>query len=119
MRWGGSIKAGIRRVEDIRVEADAASKTLIIYLPEAEILSHTVDKESIEVLDESNGLFNPISVSDVSKFQKESETATEQRALDNGILEKAQENAEILIKNILNANPIIQQSSYSVSFYYE
>lgn len=119
MRWDGSIKAGIRRVEDIRVEADAASKTLIIYLPEAEILSHTVDKESIEVLDESNGLFNPISVSDVSKFQKESETATEQRALDNGILEKAQENAETLIKNILNANPIIQQSSYSVSFYYE
>ena len=119
MRWDGSIKAGIRDVSDITARADTASKTIIVSLPEAEILSHTVDKDSIEVLDESGGLFNPISVSDVSKFQTESEKATEQRAIDNGILNHAQRNAEELIQNLLNANPIFQTNGYVIEFIYQ
>ena len=119
MRWDGSIKAGIRDVSAISAEVDSVGKTITVSLPKAEILSHTVNNDSVEVLDEAGGLFNPISVDDVSKFKKESESATEQRALDNGILEKAQKNAETLIKNLLTTNPAIQQSGYSVSFCYE
>lgn len=115
MRWDGNIKAGIRNVSDITAEADEGTKVITVTLPKAELLSHTVDKESLEVLDENGGLFNPISVDDVSTFQKESEAATEQRALDNGILEKAQANAESLIRGLLEGNAIIKEN-YTIEF---
>jgi len=115
MRWDGSIKAGIRDVGAITAEVNQETKVIMVALPKSEILSHTVDKESLEVLDERGGLFNPISVDDVSVFQRESEAATEQRALDNGILEKAQDNAETLIRGLLTGNEIIKEH-YTVEF---
>lgn len=115
MRWDGSIKAGIRYVTNITAVADEDTKVITVTLPQMEILTHTVDKNSLEVLDESSSLFNPISVDDVSNFQKESEAATEQRALDNGILEKAQTNAESLIRGLLEGNELIK-GNYTIEF---
>lgn len=115
MRWDGSIKAGIRDVNNITAAADEDTKVITVTLPQMEILTHTVDKNSLEVLDESSSLFNPISVDDVSSFQRESEAATEQRALDNGILEKAQTNAESLIRGLLTGNELIKEN-YTIEF---
>ncbi|MDY3771638.1 MAG: DUF4230 domain-containing protein [Candidatus Faecousia sp.] len=38
-----------------------------------------------------------------------------QRAIDNGILEKARENAERIIENLLTANPAVKEN-YTIVF---
>jgi len=70
-------------------------------VPKARILSHQIDKDSIETLDQKDGLFNPVKVEDVRTFDSISQDAMEERAIENGILDKAFENA----KNIIRATP--------------
>ena len=70
-------------------------------MPKARILSHQIDKDSIETLDQKDGLFNPVKVEDVRTFDSISQDAMEERAIENGILDKAFENA----KNIIRATP--------------
>ena len=106
IKWDGVIKAGID-VTKITTELKQEEKNLVVYLPQAEILSHDPDKDSIEVLDEKDGLFNPVRVDDQVKFDAACEKAMEERAIENGLLEKAQENAKELILQLLNANPDI------------
>lgn len=106
IKWDGVIKAGID-VTKITTELKQEEKILVVYLPQAEILSHDPDKDSIEVLDEKDGLFNPVRVDDQVKFDAACEKAMEERAIENGLLEKAQENAKELILQLLNANPDI------------
>ena len=55
-------------------------------MPNAEILSHEIDNNSIETLDEKDGLFNPVKVEDVRQFDTVSKDAMEDRAIENGIL---------------------------------
>ena len=63
-------------------------------MPKARILSHQIDKDSIETLDQKDGLFNPVKVEDVRTFDSVSQDAMEERAIENGILDKAFENAK-------------------------
>ena len=51
-------------------------------MPKARILSHQIDKDSIETLDQKDGLFNPVKVEDVRTFDSVSQDAMEERAID-------------------------------------
>ena len=114
IKWDGVIKAGID-VNEVTTAVDNEKKVLTVYLPNATILSHDPDKESVEVLDESDGLFNPVRLEDQIKVDAESEKAMEERAIENGLLEKAQMNAEGVIFRLLNANPDIK-GNYTIEF---
>lgn len=61
-----------------------------------------IDNDSFEMLDESNGIFNTISASDVNDAQKELKEKMEQRAVEKGILDIAKNNAETLVAELLN-----------------
>ena len=61
-----------------------------------------IDNDSFEMLDESNGIFNTISASDVNDAQKELKEKMEQRAVEKGILVIAKNNAETLVAELLN-----------------
>jgi hypothetical protein len=89
--YDGTIKAGIDMDE---VNITLNEKEIIISIPEAQILSHEVDEDSIQVYDEKNSIFNGLSTEDVSNFRKERKEAMEQRAVEAGILEEAGENAK-------------------------
>lgn len=94
--YDGVIKAGI----DIsKVEIDIKEKEIFISMPKAEILSHEIDTNSVQVYDEKNTIFNGLSVEDVTGFQNEQKNEMEERARNNGLLEEAEENA----KKSLNA----------------
>ena len=97
------------------MEVSAANKEIIVCVPEAEILSHEIDNESIETLDEKNGLFNPIKVEDVREFDGISKDAMEQRAVENGLLEKAQENAESIIYKLIDTDAV-RELEYTITF---
>lgn len=47
-------------------------------------------------------MFNPIKIEDVREFDKISKEAMEERAIENGILTKAAENAKDIIKKLLS-----------------
>lgn len=113
IKWDGVIKAGID-VTQITTELDNTNKTIIIYLPEAEILSHDTNEDSVEILDESNGLFNSVSIKDKVQFDAETVKEMEERAIENGLLTKAQENAEEIILKLISAIPGVEE--YTIVF---
>ena len=49
------------------------------------------------------------------RFDADTEAAMRQRAIDNGILEKARENAERIIEKLLTANPAVKEN-YTIVF---
>ena len=113
-KWDGIIKAGIQ-INEIKVEVNNISKEIIIHMPKAEILSHEIDNNSIETLDEKDGLFNPVKVEDVREFDAVSKEAMEKRVIENGILDKAFENAKEIIEKIVN-NDVVQKEKYKITF---
>lgn len=111
-KWDGIIKAGVN-VDEIEVEIDEFNKEIIVHIPEAEILSHEIDEESIQTLDEKNGLFNPIKVDDIREFDVINKEAMEQRAIDKGLLEKAYENAKTVIYKLIDTG-VVEELEYSI-----
>lgn len=113
-KWDGIIKAGVS-IDEIIVEINDANKEIIIHMPNAKILSHEIDNGSIETLDENDGLFNPVKVEDVREFDAVSKESMEQRAVENGILDKAFENAKEIIEKLVN-NDVVQEQGYTIKF---
>lgn len=118
MKWDGVIKAGIQ-VDQIKVELEETEgeKKLIVTMPRAEILSYDTDENSFQILDEKNNIFNPIHVEEVQSFHKSTEEEMKQRAIDNGILEKAEASAEKIIEGLLLSNPAVDET-YTIEFVY-
>lgn len=103
VKWNGVIKAGVK-VEDITAEINDANKEIIVSVPRAGILSHEIDEDSIETLDEKNGLFNPIKIDDIREFDVVTKEAMEQRAIESGLLDKAYENAKEIICKLIDTD---------------
>lgn len=112
----GVIKAGIK-LEAIIMEVKEQEKKILIYLPEAEILSYEIDEDSVKVLEEESGIFTEITVEDKVKFDADVKESMKSRAIENGILEKAQKNAEAIIERIVTADAAIRDE-YTVEFKY-
>ncbi len=113
-KWDGSIKAGVD-ITKVTAEANDTTKEILIHIPEAKILSHEIQEESIETLDEKNGLFNQIKVEDIREFDAISKDAMEQRAIDNGILDKAFENAKEIIYQLVHTE-LVEELEYTITF---
>ena len=113
-KWDGIIKAGVQ-IDEIIVEINDVQKEIVVHMPKAEILSHEIDSDSIETLDEKDGLFNPVKVEDVRAFDAISKDAMKNRAIENGILDKAFENAKEIIETLVN-NDVVQEQGYTIKF---
>ena len=111
-KWDGKIKAGIK-MEKVTIEVK--NNIITITMPYAEILSYEIDYSSVEVLDEKNNIFNQISVNDKVNFDRETKYSMEARAVENGLLEKAQANAKATIAEWLTAS-IKNVQDYQIEF---
>lgn len=114
VKWDGVIKAGVK-VDEITIEVNDSNKEIVVHIPEAEILSHEIDSESIETLDEKNGLFNSIKVDDIREFDAISKEEMEQRAIENGLLDKAFENAKEIIYKFVDTD-LVEEMEYTITF---
>ena len=114
VKYDGTIKAGVK-LDLIDFEINSKNKEIIISIPNAEILSHEIDFESVEVLEEKDGLFNKVTVEDTKEFDAVCKGQIEQRAVENGILDKAFENSKNIIEKLVN-NDIVQEQGYTVNF---
>ncbi len=115
MKWNGVIKAGIN-VDDIGVDVDNENMIITLTMPEAVILSYDVDESSVEVLDEKDNIFNNITVEDKVGFDEATENAMKERAIENGLLDQALEQAKTTIKGLLTANSVIAEN-YEIVFH--
>lgn len=114
LKWDGVIKAGVK-LDLVSIEVNEDEKKIVVSVPAAEILSYQIDSDSVEVLDEQDNIFNNITVDDKIKFDAATEDAMKKRAIENGLLEKAQENAEDILLRLLQANPAIG-NIYTIEF---
>lgn len=55
---------------------------IVITLPEAKILSHEIDYDSLEIIDESYSIFNPVKITDYTQFYNDQSKAMEEKALE-------------------------------------
>lgn len=113
-KWDGSIKAGVD-ISKVTAEVDDAAKEIVVHIPKAEILSHEIDDDSIETLDERNGLFNKLKVEDIREFDAISKEAMEKRAIENGLLDKAYENAKEIIRRLIDTG-LVEELDYTITF---
>ncbi len=111
--YDGVVTAGID-FNDIRVEKDPERALVTVTLPRAEILNVDIDPNSFELYSEKEGLGNPISMEDYNNSLLELEESARGRAIERGILDKADANAETVIKSFVFS--LIGAPAYTVQF---
>lgn len=101
--YDGTIMAGIDFTK-IQIDKRDSAKMITITLPTVEIISSEVDQNSFQLYDEKNNIFNPISVTDVADSFADLKNTEEQKAIDEGLLDKAKANAIILVENFMRGS---------------
>ena len=111
--YDGAVMAGID-FEKITISKDEDKKHLTVELPHSEIQATTIDKDTFKIYSEKDSLWNPIKLEDYNMSLAEFEEAAKAKALENGILERSDDQAESLIRNFISNFP--QASGYDISF---
>lgn len=96
--YDGVIRAGVDLSE---LSVMVSGSTISITLPPAKILSHEIPEESIEVFDETKNIFNPITIEDYTGFTADQQGQIEQKAVENGLLDRAQQKSQEAVENLL------------------
>ena len=111
--YDGEVNAGID-LEDCKVEIDNEEKIISIDLPEAKILNHFIDENSLTIFDEKNSIFNQLEIKDFSDFRKEEMKKMEDKLLSEGFLDQANQKTRQAIGEILKINPFLED--YKIEF---
>lgn len=106
--YDGSIKAGVD-LGQVEIGVDEETHTITITLPPSTIIENNIPQESIEVVAVKDGLFNPVTFDDYNEFIAGQKLVMEQRAIDQGLLTKADEEARTLVRSVLSALPGMDQ----------
>ena len=96
--YDGVIKAGYD-LSNATVEVNG--NVVTVKLPEVEILSHTIDYDSLQVMDEQYSIFNQVEITDYNSFYAEQSALMEQKAIDKGLYEKAAESGKAMIESLI------------------
>ena len=102
--YDGRIKVGVD-MSRARVEVDEAARTITVVLPDSQIISHETFEDTLVVLDETNNVFNPISIENYSEFVSEQKTGMEQKAVERGVLANADAEARLIVRSFLSLMP--------------
>ena len=113
VQYDGIVKAGIKDLTKAQITEQG--ETIIVKLPQVEITGIEIDNDSFEKLDESNNIFNPISVEDLNNAQKELKDKMYERAIEKGVLDIARSNAETVLTEMLSS----QSGEYKVKIEWE
>ena len=84
-----------------QAEVSVSGGQVRVTLPEAEILSHELDENSVEIFDQRTSIFNPFTVEDFTSFQAAQKAEMEAKALEGGLLKEAKEKAADSVRLLL------------------
>ena len=100
--YDGVIKAGID-FSEIELSVSEEDKTVNIKMPESKFLSRELKEDSLEIYDERQSVFTPLTLTDIQESRMEMLEELEQTAQANGLLDQANENAKVLVTGFLAA----------------
>lgn len=106
--YDGNLSAGID-LDDVEVNVDNNGKKINITMPEAKILSHQIDEDSLTIFDEKNSIFNQFKIEDFQQFRVAEMKKVENDMIEKGFLDQAEERSKQAVIDILNVNPIISE----------
>ncbi len=109
--YDGTVTAGIN-CKDVKVDKDDEQKIIKITVPQAEILNVNIDLNSFQIYEEKNGLWNKIDMTKINDSLIEFEDAARTKAIDKGIIDKADEGAKKMIESF--ARSIADTDEYSI-----
>lgn len=114
--YDGVIKYGVD-IGQVGISVNDVTKIVTVTIPKAKIISHEIPEDGFRVLYEANGLFNKISIDDVTRFRMTQKEKMEDRAKDMELPQKAQEQSGEAILALLKAAPGMEE--YSIELEYE
>jgi len=100
--YDGVVTAGVDFTA-ITVEADEENRVITVHIPAATVQNTVVDTGSFTLYSEKQGWWNPASAADYNASLKELETNARGKALEKGLLTRADENAQKLICNFIRS----------------
>lgn len=115
---GSVTKESYSQIQEARLAYEHLSekdKTIFVELPDAEILSSEVDQDSLIVFDQQYSPFVAFTFEDMNLGLVEVKKKAEESAIDNGLLERANENVQKIIGTTM-AN-LFNPNEYEVKFY--
>lgn len=111
--YDGSVFAGVD-FEKIGIETDEGTKTITVEMPASEIQAVTIDRDTFMIYSEKDSLWNPLKLEDYNISLSEFEDAAEKKAIEGGILERSDAQAEALVREFIQSLPNTQD--YTVEF---
>ncbi len=108
--YDGTVSAGMD-FNEIVVKKYDNEKKISVAIPKASIQYVDVDYDSFKKYEEKEAMWNKISLEDYNISMKEFETAATNRAVERGILERADEGAKVIIENFVRG---LADEDYSV-----
>lgn len=110
--YDGVITAGIDLTQ-VRVNKNNDANIITVSVPMSTVQNVDVDPNSFKLYSEKSGIGNPLSVSDVNRSLIELENNARATALQKGLLEKADRNAETVIRNFIGS--LVDTTQYAVN----
>ncbi len=101
MVYSATVRAGI---DASQIEVEITDEAVTVLLPAAEIQMSKVDPDSIQFYDEKFALFNQDKKTDVTEAISIAEQDVQEKANTDGLLERATQQAEYIIKGILEGS---------------
>lgn len=115
--YDGVVRAGVKHADAITAKVDNAAQQLQLTVPQVEVLSSTIDAESVVVHDQSMNPLNQVRVEDVTEFIAEQERSAKEQAVEQGLLDRASDRVEDLLESharaLIAGTPL---EGYEVSF---
>ena len=111
--YDGVVTAGVDFTR-IGIEKDDDAGVITVTMPGAAVLNVDIDPDSFRLYEEKSGLGNPISAADFNSSLVELERSAEEKAIERGVLDHADENARVLIRNFVAA--LVEEGRYTVRF---
>lgn len=111
-----AVKAGLD-FDQVEWEVNDEAKEIQVTMPEIRVLSSEVDLESFKLYHENWSHFRPIRTEEFNAAAQAMKVEAQNRAVENGLLDNAQENAERVIQGFIHQN--FDPQEYKIVFEYE
>lgn len=102
--YDGTIKAGVD-LSQVDIVIDEEARTITVTLPPSKITDNNIPQETIKVIEVKNGLFNDVTFDNYNDFVAEQKLVMEQKAIAQGLLTKADEEARTAVQTFLSLIP--------------
>jgi hypothetical protein len=111
--YDGAVLAGVD-FEKIGVQTDEDRQVVTVDLPPSEIQTVSIDRDTFKIYSEKESIWNPLKLEDYNISLVEFENAARDKAVQNGILERSDAQAENLVRQFIRNFP--DMSKYTIEF---